>query len=700
MSRRRGRADGEAMLELWRPTKASGVPIGCLASTYRFQAELFDEQCLGRFLDIESDPDREDLAYLLEREHRLESVYSGVLVDQEFAGIEHSLRWDVLPVRIRGGIQHSKVSVLAWHSHVRLIVSSANLTEAGYRSNQEATAVVDLTPDEADRDLAREITTFLRALLSFVPAGSEIPPSVSRARTFLDTVERMIAEWKRPPRDGGVVRRLVVTLPEVDGQPAQGSLLTALQLCQKRGGLPYKVLVASPFYDDVPPSVPYGPLELLASKLARDFTAHVVIAVPCEQEAGDEQVARLRAPRALLDTKVRGETVKIRALPTQDSEGHGRPWHAKLIAFEGVDYNALLLGSANFTTAGLGTGKRANAEAGVLYIDHSGYKAAALALGGLWSRMEEVERVEEAEWLGPAMDDADEHGAAVLLPEGFVQAEFTAGPVPRMELTLDPKSLPASWEVFGVGLSTQPLLDSERWAAGGCALRVSVPWDQEFSPKSLLVRWEAGEAIWLVNVTEPSALPAPPDVGKMSADELLRILAASDPGAAFRAWATRRPGTVPFEQELDAVSPVDLDPLRRFDISATFLHVVRRRARALAVMRRNLEEPVWSAQALESRLCGVIGVQTLADRYARELMEGTRSSDEVILAMADLLIVLSETQYRERSNALPLAAFEKRFRAFLGALAERLDVAIAQKRHSASPDVQEFWKSVLKRCAA
>jgi len=92
MSKGKKKSNG-AMLELWRPPKDAGDPVGCLASTYTFSPGLFDEQCLARFLEIDSEPDREDLAFLLERESRLGSVYAGVLVDFSQAGVEHSLRW-------------------------------------------------------------------------------------------------------------------------------------------------------------------------------------------------------------------------------------------------------------------------------------------------------------------------------------------------------------------------------------------------------------------------------------------------------------------------------------------------------------------------------------------------------------------------------------------------------------------------------
>src|SRR6266480_3809756 len=104
MSNGRRPVPGSA-LDLWRPPEGAGDAIGCISTTYTFDPGVFDEQCLARFLEIESEPDREDLAFLLERESRLGGVYAGVLVDYTQAGVEHSLRWDVLPVRIHGGKQ-------------------------------------------------------------------------------------------------------------------------------------------------------------------------------------------------------------------------------------------------------------------------------------------------------------------------------------------------------------------------------------------------------------------------------------------------------------------------------------------------------------------------------------------------------------------------------------------------------------------
>ena len=195
MSNRKRVLDG-TMLDLWRPPKDAGDAVGCLATTFTFHPALFDEQCLGRFLDIESEPDREDLAFLLERESRLGGVYAGVLVDHQQAGVEHSLRWDVLRVRIRIGKQHSKLSLLVWKNHIRIIVSSANLTESGYRFNREITGTVDLTSDHFNEVILSQAIAFLRGLLRFVPGANTQLPEVVRAESFLTETEQLAANWQ------------------------------------------------------------------------------------------------------------------------------------------------------------------------------------------------------------------------------------------------------------------------------------------------------------------------------------------------------------------------------------------------------------------------------------------------------------------------------------------------------------------------
>jgi len=125
------RSPAGSMLSLWRPPRGRRRPGRMPGTTYTFTPDLFAERCLPYFLGIDSEPDREDLPFFLERETRLGSVYAGILVDHTQAGVEHSLRWDVLPVRVRAGKAARKLSLLVWGGQIRIVVASANLTEQG-----------------------------------------------------------------------------------------------------------------------------------------------------------------------------------------------------------------------------------------------------------------------------------------------------------------------------------------------------------------------------------------------------------------------------------------------------------------------------------------------------------------------------------------------------------------------------------------
>lgn len=687
------------MLELWRPPQHAGDAIGCLATTYTFQPALFDEQCLARFLDIESEPDREDLAYLLERESRLEGVYAGVLVDYTQAGVEHSLRWDVLPVRIWAGKQHAKISLLVWERHVRLIISSANLTEPGYRSNQEIAAAVDLTPQEADSELTGQALSFLRSLLAFVPGAAARPPEVQRAMEFLDAVERRTRVWKPPGRSRRVRQQLVATLPARGDAPARSALNEAIGAFYRRGRTPNKVWIASPFFDiDEKHSRVLGALfRVMARGIGRELRL-CVPAVPT-----DEPVAtpRLAAPKALWRTGIGHKAaVTVEVLPDTDSDKNRRPWHAKMLAFQSPRYSGLMIGSSNFTCAGMGTAQHRNAEVNLLTLaERVAYGRETSELEAVWPETKPVTNPEKAEWLGAHPEQVEEEVAGTgRVPAGFLFASYQAGDVRQIVLGLDPDQLPPTWSVHTCGLDGRELLSAAQWADQGRLSRAVLPWTPVQPPEKLLVRWTEGEAFLPLNVEDSRALPPPVELERMTADDLLAILAASDPSAAFRAWSRRHHKSDLYDDELDSATPIDLDPLRRYDLQSTFLHRVRRRARVLALMRANLQRPVWGRQALEWRLRGMVGIQALAHRFVRDLAQANGAVDEALLTLADFLIVLREVDYQPQDGAITSNEFERTFRPFLVDLVQDLRGKVETHRGQVSADLWAFWERVAKQC--
>ena len=248
------------------------------------------------------------------------------------------------------------------------------------------------------------------------------------------------------------------------------------------------------------------------------------------------------------------------------------------------------------------------------------------------------------------------------------------------------------------GRDARELLTDATWRDVGQPREIVVDWDAAQPPDRLLVRWAEGEAFLPLNVEDSRALPPPAKLEEMSADEMLWILATVDPSAAFRAWARRQQSSELFDDEVDSATPPDLDPLRRYDLQATFLHRIRRRARVLGQLRANLERPVWSRQALEWRLRGLIGVEQLAVRLARELTEASSATDEALLTLADFLIVLREVDYQPMDGALPKEQFDELFRPFLPEIADRLAQQVHAEKDRLSVDVIGFWDRVVERC--
>ena len=162
------------LLSLWETEADGGSPLGCVATTFTFDAPFFEEQCLSRFAGLKNDLNEDMRAYLIQREEKLSQVFACVLVDAGHVAPLRSLRWNLLPVRPPGsGIMHAKVTLLVREHRIRVLIGSANLTEPGYRRNYEHVAVLDFSPEsEIPLALLFDVLDFLERLRGLVP-GSE-----------------------------------------------------------------------------------------------------------------------------------------------------------------------------------------------------------------------------------------------------------------------------------------------------------------------------------------------------------------------------------------------------------------------------------------------------------------------------------------------------------------------------------------------
>ncbi|MEI7462625.1 MAG: hypothetical protein WCK15_24760, partial [Pirellula sp.] len=185
----------------------------------------------------------------------------------------------------------------------------------------------------------------------------------------------------------------------------------------------------------------------------------------------------------------------------------------------------------------------------------------------------------------------------------------------------------------------------------------------------------------------------------MSSDDLLMILAASDPGAALRVWAARKvsPDTG-FDEDLDSANTADLDPLRNYALANTFLHRIRNRARVFARLKQNVERPVRTKQALLWRLEGFIGVRVLAERLCSEAMANADNTQEALLSLIDFTILLREVNYVGEAGALSPAQFDEIYLPFLRNLVRDLDRTVKADGSRFGKELISFWGRTVIQC--
>ena len=237
------------------PIGVAGRPVICVASTYTFHAPFLELELLPRFLGLKFDETEGVRPFVVEREQALAMAQVCVLVDSDhFDPSQSTLRWDQLPVRVPGGVQHSKVVVLVWENCARLIIASANLTRSGYRKNREIAGVIDFYDDEssAPRKLLLDVLAFLQEVsVSPWVRASEAPKK--RLFRALEDARTRLRSWRQMPADFKPRERPRVTfvggLPSARRGVARSPLQQMLDLWGTRRVS--EVTVMTPFVGDL-----------------------------------------------------------------------------------------------------------------------------------------------------------------------------------------------------------------------------------------------------------------------------------------------------------------------------------------------------------------------------------------------------------------------------------------------------------------
>lgn len=632
MSRRRPRCDDveTRLLSFWERRESYGAPIGCIATTYTFDPAFFEQECLGRFVGMDTDPLESGALYMIEREERFSNVTSCVLVDPSHVPAHRSLRWNLIAVRVPGGgLLHAKVSLLVWEHLIRVVVASANLTEQGYRRNYENAAVLDFGPEgEIPVGVLRDVLTFLGQVRAMAPRNRESEGQGPQARLadLLRQTRSRSSGWS-----SGSWRRGEPQASFLPVFPGRGSLLSRIQGKLLRRPFPQHATIVSPFFDKGANAK--KTLSVLDGIMSSTWvnTIHII----ARGRRGADDAVAIDVPEELSGFKRDDVDLRFGIVSETSDSSDVRPLHAKSIQLESDRRFLYCVGSSNFTAAGLGlAGGRSNVEANVAFSMMSRNRNFKRLCEWSLPPYEVVDLEEEdVEFLEEVEGETPEPEGFKPLPFCFEEALFEHDDIGAVLVLHIDEDAPNRFYVRDHNGSV--LLDSSKWRSARCSSPVSIRWEPVQPPSTLVVKWastsrEWQEALWPVNIADPSDLPAPEEMRDLSTDDLFDMLTSALPlhEAWRRVTRRRRRGSVKHD---DVVT----DPHKKVDTRSFLLRRVRLMSRALEGMRQRLEAPAFHMDGFRWRLFhNPLGPIPLAKRFANEEEGAAFMIVEVALALS------------------------------------------------------------------
>jgi hypothetical protein len=625
---------------------------------------------------LESDPDEDGPAYLVEREEKLcQLTCAAAVVDQHHCRGSRSLRWDLLPVRTKGGVLHAKVTVLHWSKATRLIVASANLTADGYRRNQEVFGILDYTVEgKSPIAVLRDTLDFLRRTLAADP-GAEASPATGRASTFLDRVWKASKEWGE---DNDQHARHPLQVKFVSSMPGSPDVLATLSSIWPGGAPPARACILSPFFD--PPEGDNRPAVALWDIMRKRGVTQVAYCVEVDEIAGEESPFA-KAPANLQMSKPSRESASIHFLRLKLPPG--RPLHAKAIWLEDDRWATYIIGSSNFTSPGLGLGKSPNIEANLVYLvdarrDGNGCERLQQAI----PPYDEIEDSSELNFRPPADGVTDSANDEDLLPEAFAAASYdhTDG---KGTVGLTFKGVPPKgWFLLKDSAGKEAWFSEVEWINAGSPATAKLPWADMRPPSGFWVRWTGcGNAAWLpVNVFSGAALPPPEELRDLPLEALINILTSARPlHQALRVCLAQHARAATGGGDNQPVSMVD--PHKRVDTTGFLLQRTRRVSLALNELKVRLQRPVVSKESLEWRLRGPVGVLALWNALDKE----ATSNEERMFLLSELALELDRCTPTTADGCLPVSVVRSAILRLAGEIMDSIhrksDIVAAEMRH-------------------
>ena len=671
------------LLSAWEPPFSAGAPVGVLATTFTLDTAHFEEECLARFAGVQSDAVRDGALYLIEREEKLSSLMcAAVVADIHHCKGRRSLRWNLLAARPKSGVMHAKISLLAWQEHVRIIIGSGNLTQEGYRRNQECFTLLDFDLKIADRGLLDPLLVYLRELLNLTQS-----PARKHAENLLDWVDQRLPKGFASSK--GVQRHLILI------GPGRQNLFDQLKPLLPDGSVETADVV-SPFFD--PDLRAKGPEAALWDLMRKRGPANVHFHVAGE-EIDETGGWRLEVPAHVQKSKPGRDQATISFHPINVARAvtdfgiERRPLHAKTMQVSSDKWSALIIGSSNFTSAGTGLNQYArNFEANVVYVARGEQGSSVRNLmDSRLIRGGDVIGINEKVKFEPAFDpDAESIDPVPPLPAFFSDAELIAVDDFRYRLSLrfvqpEPKG---DWTV---SLDKKQVLHKNGWILRGQAEIVEVDVLREGPlPSSLDVQWseDAHRSAWPVNVASASLLPLPEALKNLTLSALLDLLGSARPlHEALRAWLRRKPDDDDADPDLAAEL---IDPHAKVDTSGYLVKRVQRACWVIRELGARLSQPVLSESAMAWRIEGPVGVRAALSAMQKECLP--QLPDQWIFVLCELWRELKGIRVASVGRRTPDPAVVEMF----DTLVAEIDGTLRRTLPSGSRAMKAYVKAALQ----
>ncbi|MGW0024717.1 phospholipase D family protein [Rhodococcus sp. NPDC003383] len=587
-----------------------------IATTFTLEPDFFERNCLARFLAVESvDEDTgsvDDLVARLELEEGLRATTVTVLADRHAQAERSSLRWDVLHCHVDSGLLHSKVAVLLWERATRVVVGSANLTDAGYRRNIEMALAANLGPECLfPANVLQDIANELQSYLELVPGLTDEVPARLRAVELLDEFRRRISAQSSV--SSSVAVAFAPTNTETRPLDALGSVWN--------GSRPLGATHVSAYWDSTSPTALTTVRALLTGRpaSARHHDVAVVLGPTGETTF----------PPQFLAEQYVDSVVQLGPLDQEI-----RRLHAKCLVLYSNTRIAVMVGSSNHTEAGLGLkGPRRHREVNV-WLGAPTTSKEGKALSGLVPRGKEL--AVDLPFIAP--DDEDEDVAdAAALPAFFGTCRLSTDKG-NWKLTVSFTSEPVSDDWTIRMPSGAVVLDYGTWSATGRPNQFDFPVKEDQIPVFVDVHWAGNTSTWAVLVDDRHSLP--PGFG-------LRDLLSSH---LFAALSSGRAVTqIVRELQEQAAEPggpkTVVDPLRRFDSLSTLMRRGRALGAALAAFERRLARPVVTSEMLAARLSRPLGPRFLARKIVEDAAAGKLSKAEALFTLSEVALSVSRVPW-------------------------------------------------------